>query len=147
MFFNRHAKLFRQGVLCLAAICLTTLGASAHQRIIILSNSVYGTGGNNPLVISIAQAMESIESQTGFQISYNKNHLDTSRTLALRSAAIPMDELLQSIADGAGVRVMVQGSYIAFVPSNDNSRPQVRRQRHLFLRGRRIGISPTIHAT
>jgi hypothetical protein len=39
-----------------------------------------------------------------------------------------MDELLQNIADGAGVRVMVQGSYIAFVPANDNSRPQVRRQ-------------------
>jgi hypothetical protein len=72
--------------------------------------------------------MEAVESQTGFKISYNKNQLDTSRIFALKSASVPMDELLHNIADGAGVRVMVQGSYIAFVPSNDNSRPQVRRQ-------------------
>jgi hypothetical protein len=76
----------------------------------------------------VSQAIEAIESQTGFQISYNKNQLDTSRSLVLKSATVPMDELLQSIADGAGVRAMVQGNYIAFVPDNDNSRPQVKQQ-------------------
>ena len=121
MLFNRQAKSLRKGALCLAAICLATLGASAQQRTITISNKA---DGNNSLSVSVSQAMEAIESQTDFQISYNKNQLDTSRILVLKSATVPMDELLQSIADGAGVRVMMQGNYIAFVPDNDDFRRQ-----------------------
>jgi hypothetical protein len=74
------------------------------------------------------QIVNSIESQTGFRVSYNKNQLDTSRTVTLPAATMPLNELLATVTHGIAVRPVVHGSYIAFVPSNDNSRPQVRRQ-------------------
>lgn len=76
--------------------------------------------------ISAAEAMKSIESQTAYRFSYNKNIYDPSRMLDLPHTTLPLGEILKSMVDGADVKYMVHGYFIALVPANDNSRPQVR---------------------
>lgn len=77
---------------------------------------------------STGEIIRTIEKQTGYKFSYNKNIYDTTRMINLPGGNLPLAQVLDSMVKGTDVKYMVHGQYIAFVPSNDNSRPQVRTQ-------------------
>lgn len=120
MSFNRKANVLRRLVLCLAATLATVGAATAQNPVIVLSKVVNG----HP--VNVLQVVRSIEDQTDFLVSYNKNSLDPAREVDLPSAAMPLSDLLASVTRGIPVRSIVQGNYIAFVPSADNLSPQGR---------------------
>lgn len=115
MLFYKNVKFPRVMILLLLA-CTTT--AYAQDGKITVNNRNASAG----------EIIRTIERQTDYKLSYNRNIYDTTRMLSLPAATLPLSQILDSMVKDTDVKYMVHGQYIAFVPSNDNSRPQVRRQ-------------------
>lgn len=116
MFFYKNAKLPRIMILLLLTVCTST--AYAQEERISVRNRNASTG----------EVIRSIENQTSYRFSYNRNIYDTTRMINLPGSQLPLSQVLDTMVKGTDVKYMIHGQYIAFVPSNDNSRPQVRQQ-------------------
>ena len=77
--------------------------------------------------VNVGEAMRSVESQTGYKFSYNRNIYDTTKSIKMAETCMPLRAVLDSMVAGANVKYMIHGQYIALVPANGNSRPQVQR--------------------
>lgn len=78
--------------------------------------------------ISAGAAMRSVEEQTDYRFSYNRNSYDTTRTVTLSDSSVALKALLNSMVAGIEINYMIRGRHIALIPSNDNSCPQVHRE-------------------
>ncbi len=107
----------RPMLLSLLVVCSAARVSAQHDRISIPRTNT-----------TVGEIILTIEEETGVHVSYNKNLLDTSRTIALRSTALTLQEALDAIASATDTKCVVRGRLVAFVPSNDNSRPQVHGQ-------------------
>ncbi len=77
---------------------------------------------------TVGEFILTIESEAGVRVSYNRNTLDPSRAIVLPLGALTLKEALDILVSGTDTRYVIRDRLIAFVPSNDNSRPQVRTQ-------------------
>lgn len=98
--------------------------------LLVCATTAYAQEGTISLkgrTVNAGEAMRSIESQTAYKFSYNRNIYDTTKLINVEDTRLPLRVLLDSMVAGANVKYMIHGQYIAFVPANDNSRPQVQR--------------------
>ncbi len=78
--------------------------------------------------MTVGEMMSTIERQTDYRFSYNKTIFDASRTVIVPRRNLPLDQALEIMTRGQGVKPVIHKSYIAIVPAADNSRPQIRKQ-------------------
>lgn len=129
MFFYKNVK-FPRIMILLLLVCTTTAYAQ-NGRITVNNRNM-----------SVGEIIKTIERQTDYKLSYNRNIYDTTRVLNLPATTLYLNQVLESMVKDTDVKYMVRGQYIAFVPSNNNSRPQVRNQPELRISDRYVKNHP-----
>lgn len=78
--------------------------------------------------MSAGEVIRSVEAQTPYNFSYNRNMYDTARIVLLPQTALPLAKMLECMVKDTEVNYMIHGKYIVFIPTNSNPRSQLRRQ-------------------
>ena len=112
MFFIKHGK-FRSTIILLLLLAVTVT-ANAQEGQITLRKSRVVAG----------EVIRAIENQTGYRVAYNRNVLDTMRTLNLPDTRLSVKDALDNIVGEMELKYIVRNQYIAFVPDNKKPRPQ-----------------------
>ena len=74
--------------------------------------------------ISVGDIFESIENQSNYRLSYNRNTLDATRMLDMPGTSLTIKDALDHVVKGlVGVKYVLRGNYIALVPADDTPAP------------------------
>ena len=73
--------------------------------------------------VSMSEAMEEIERQTGYTFAYNEGTLDTDRTVSLRSGRITLRRSMDRLVEDSGLDYEIIGRQIIIFPRNAEELP------------------------
>ena len=68
--------------------------------------------------VSLAQAMDEIERQTGYTFAYNEGTVDMRRTVTFRSGRIQLRKVMDRLTEGSGLEYEIIGSQIILFPQS-----------------------------
>ena len=71
--------------------------------------------------ISVGDVLESIEDQSDYRFSYNRNIFDATKMLDMPGTSLSIKDALNHVVKSVGVKYVLRDNYIALVPADDDS--------------------------
>ncbi|MDR1202806.1 MAG: carboxypeptidase-like regulatory domain-containing protein [Tannerellaceae bacterium] len=100
---------------------------------ILLLASVYGMAQEKTVnirekSISLSEAFEQIEKQTGYSIAYGQSKPDIKKKISLSLTNATLEESLTAMLKGTGLTYIINGYHIILIPEQEKADSSIKRQ-------------------